>query len=47
VVLAAPEFVEPEVIEVSGELEVTLELQRWILAERVVRGEERAEPKAW
>ena len=45
VVLAAPELVEAELVEVRGELEVALELQRRVLAERVVGGEERAEPE--
>ncbi len=45
VVLAAPELVESEPVEVRGELEIALELQRRILAERVVRSQERAEPE--
>ena len=43
--LAAPELVVAEVVEVGGELEIALELQRRVLAERVVWREERAEPK--
>lgn len=42
---AAPELVESEVIEVGGELEITLELQCRVLAERVVGCKEGAEPK--
>ncbi len=44
-VLAAPELVESEVIEVSGELEIALELQRRVLTEGVVWGQEGTEPK--
>jgi hypothetical protein len=47
VVLAAPELVESEVIEVCGQLEIALELQGRALAERVVWCKERAEPEAW
>jgi hypothetical protein len=47
VVLAAPELVEAEVVEVRGELEVALELQGRVLSDWVVGREERAEPKAW
>ena len=43
VVLAAPELVEAEPVEVGGELEVALEQQRRVLTGRVVGGEERAE----
>ena len=43
VVLAAPELVEAEAVEVRGEVEVALELEHRVLAERVVRREERAE----
>ena len=42
-VLAAPELVEPQSVEVGGELDVTLELQSGVLAQRVVRGEEGTE----
>ena len=46
VVLAAPELVEPEAVEVGHQLEVALEQQRRVLAGRVVRGEERTEAQA-
>ena len=46
VVLAEPELVEAEPVEVRGEVEVALELQGRALAERVVRGEEGAELEA-
>jgi hypothetical protein len=42
-VFAAPELVESEPIEVLGEVEVTLELQRRVFAGGVVRGEEGSE----
>ena len=45
VVLAAPELVVAEVVEVRGKLEIALELQRRALAERMMWGEERAEPE--
>jgi hypothetical protein len=41
--LAAPEFVEPELVKVLNELQVTPELQCGVLADRVMRSEERAE----
>jgi hypothetical protein len=43
VVLADPELLEPETIELSGELEVATELQCRMFAERMVRSEESAE----
>ena len=46
VVLAAPELVVAEVVEVRGELEVALELQRRVLPERVMWCEKGAEPKS-
>ena len=38
--LAAPELVEAELVEVLGEVEVAAELQHRVLADRVVRREE-------
>jgi hypothetical protein len=43
VVLADPELVEAEAVEVRGELEVALELEGGVLAEGVVGSEEGAE----
>ena len=43
VVLAAPELVVAETVEVGDELEVALQLQRRVVAGRVVGGEERSE----
>ena len=45
-VFAAPEFVEAETVEVLGEVDVALELQRRVLAGGVMRGEERSEAQA-
>ncbi len=45
VVLSAPELVEAEPVEVGGEVEVALELQRRVLADRMVGGEERPKRK--
>ncbi len=45
--LAAPELVVSEVIEMGCELEIALELQGRALAERVVWRKERAEPESW
>ena len=45
-VLAAPEFVIAEVIEVLDELEVASELQGGIFADRMMGREERAEAHA-
>ena len=42
--LAAPELVVPEMVEVGGELEVALELQRRVLTQRVVWCKKSAEP---
>jgi hypothetical protein len=42
VVFAAPKFVKTETIKVSGEVKVALKLQNWVLADRVVRGQEGA-----
>ena len=42
----APELVEAEAVEVNGEVDVTLELEHRVLAQRVVRCEERAETHA-
>ena len=47
VVLAAPELVEAEPVEVGGELDVTLEQQGRVLSGRVVGGEERTELDPW
>jgi hypothetical protein len=44
--LATPELVEPEVVEVCCELEIALELQRRVLSERVMWCKKGAEPKA-
>ncbi len=43
---AAPELVESEVVEVGGELEITLELQCRVLAKGVVGCKKGAEPKS-
>ena len=43
VVLAAPELVEAEPVEVRRQFDVALELERRVLAQRVVRGDEGAE----
>src|SRR5207237_3280308 len=45
-VLAAPEFVEAERVDLLDEIEVAAELQQRILADRVMRGEEGAEFQA-
>jgi hypothetical protein len=42
-VLAAPEFVIAEMVELLDELEIATELQHRVLADRMVRGEEGAE----
>ncbi len=47
VMLAAPELVETEPVEVGRELDVTLEQQRRVLAGRVVGGEEGTELDPW
>src|ERR1700760_2808120 len=44
--LAAPEFVVAERIELLDQIEVAAELQHRVLADRVVRGEEGAEFEA-
>ena len=44
--LAAPELVEAEPIEVFGEVDVALELQRRVFTGRMVGGEERSETQA-
>ena len=41
--IAAPELVEAEAVEVLGEVEIALELERRVLTERVMRRQERAE----
>ena len=41
--LAAPELVEAETVELGSEVEVALELQGRMFAERVVRSQEGAE----
>jgi hypothetical protein len=43
VVLSAPELVVPEPVEVLHQIEVAPEQQRWALAQRMVRSQERAE----
>ena len=45
-VLAAPEFVVAEVVEMLHQVEVAAELQHRVLADRMVRGEEGAEIQA-
>jgi hypothetical protein len=45
-VLAAPEFVVAEVVELLDEIEVAAELQHRMLADRVMRGEEGSELEA-
>ena len=47
VVLAAPELVEAEPVEVRGELDVTLEKEGRVLPGRMVGGEERTELDSW
>jgi hypothetical protein len=47
VVLAAPELVVTEMVEMRGKLEIALELQRRALTERMVWCEKGAEPKPW
>jgi hypothetical protein len=44
--LAAPEFVIAELIELLDEIEVTAELQHRMLADRVMRGQEGSEFEA-
>jgi hypothetical protein len=39
----APKFVEAEPVDVRDEVQVALELEHGVLADRVVRREERAE----
>ena len=41
-VLAAPELVVPETVELLDEVEITTELQHRMLADRMVRGEKGA-----
>ena len=41
--LAAPEFVVPERVEMLDEVEIAAELQHRMLTDRMVGGEERAE----
>jgi hypothetical protein len=43
VVLATPELLEAESVEVRRELDVALELEHRVFAQRVVRGDEGAE----
>jgi hypothetical protein len=45
-VLAAPEFVETERVDLLDEIEVAAELQQRILADRVMRGEKGSEFQA-
>jgi hypothetical protein len=42
-VLAAPELVVPELVEMLDEVEIPAELQHRVLTDRMVGGEERAE----
>jgi hypothetical protein len=42
-VLTDPQLVEPEPVEVLGQVEVAAELQRGVLTDRVMGCEERAE----
>ena len=44
--LAAPELVETERVDLLDEIEVAAELQQRMLADRVMRGEEGSELKA-
>ena len=44
--LAAPEFVIAEVVELLHEIEIATELQHRMLAERMMRGEEGSEFEA-
>ena len=46
-VLAAPEFVVAELVQVLDEIEIAAELQHRMLADRMVRGEEGAEAETW
>ena len=45
-VLAAPEFIEAEFVDLLDEIEVAAELQHRMLADRVMRGEEGSEFEA-
>src|SRR5262245_61254622 len=45
-VLTAPEFVESELVQMLGEIEVAPELQHRVLAEGVMRGQKSAEADA-
>jgi hypothetical protein len=42
-VLAAPEFVVTELVQMIDEIEIAAELQQRVLADRVMRGEKGAE----
>jgi hypothetical protein len=42
-VLAAPELVVPELVQMLDEIEIAAELQHRMLTDGVVRGQERAE----
>jgi hypothetical protein len=44
--LAAPEFVETEPVDLLDEIEVAAELEQGVLADRVMRGEEGSKLKA-
>jgi hypothetical protein len=44
--LAAPELVIAERVDLLDEIEVAAELQQWILADRVMRGEKGTELQA-
>ena len=52
-VLAAPEFVVAELVQVLDKIEIAAELQHRVLADRMMRGEEgakaqtRHEPVSW
>ena len=46
-VLAAPEFVVAKFVQLLDEIEIAAELQHRMLADRMMRGEEGAEAKAW
>jgi hypothetical protein len=42
VVFSTPELIKPQPIKVGREVKVALKLQNWVLADRVVRGQEGA-----
>ena len=45
--LAAPEFLVPELVQMLHQVEIAAELQHRVLADRVVGGDEGAEVQTW